>query len=74
MSDPRVPALRARLQITDSRGERDLAGPCRLAVQPMAAGNPRELLRRELEAAVKRFQERHGLTADGAWAREHARR
>jgi murein L,D-transpeptidase YcbB/YkuD len=56
MDDPRVPALRYRL-ITSG----DLAGD----LQPPT---PPQSLRydAELEAGVKRFQERHGLTADGA--------
>ena len=54
MSDPRVPVLRTRLQFT-----RDLpaSGP---------GAEPADLYDPELEAAVTRFQERHGLTADGA--------
>jgi murein L,D-transpeptidase YcbB/YkuD len=72
MSDPRVPAVRARLQVT-----RDYPAP--VTVQPAQAnGNvpgatgsaPLEvpspdLYDAGLEAAVKFFQERHGLTADG---------
>jgi murein L,D-transpeptidase YcbB/YkuD len=54
MSDPRVPVLRDRLQFT-----RDLptGGP---------ALDPVDLYDAGLEAAVKHFQDRHGLTADGA--------
>jgi len=56
MSDPRVPALRHRLRVT-----KDLAGDTGPPTQPEStAYDP------ELEAAVKRFQERHGLTPDGA--------
>lgn len=54
-SDPRVPALRHRLQVS-----RDLVPS---APEPYP---PSQLYDAELEAAVKRFQERHGLTADGA--------
>jgi len=56
MSDPRVPALRHRLRVT-----KDLAGDTGPPTQSEStAYDP------ELEAAVKRFQERHGLTPDGA--------
>jgi murein L,D-transpeptidase YcbB/YkuD len=74
MSDPRVPVLRARLQVT-----RDYPAP--VAAQPAqadgsvavpAAGDGTaapapspELYGPDLEAAVKFFQDRHGLTADG---------
>jgi murein L,D-transpeptidase YcbB/YkuD len=51
MADPRVPALRARLVVTGD-----------LAPAP-AAG---ELYDEALVAAVRRFQLRHGLEADGA--------
>jgi murein L,D-transpeptidase YcbB/YkuD len=51
MTDPRVPTLRARLQVT-----KDFPAP------PAA---PEEVYDASLEAAVKFFQERHGLTADG---------
>jgi murein L,D-transpeptidase YcbB/YkuD len=54
MSDPRVPVLRARLQFT-----RDLPAEG-------GAPDPADLYDAGLEAAVKRFQERHGLAADGA--------
>ena len=55
-SDPRVATLRERLLVT-----RDLAAG---GVPPPAS--PQELVYdAELEAAVKHFQERHGLTADG---------
>jgi murein L,D-transpeptidase YcbB/YkuD len=51
-SDPRVPAVRQRLAAT---GELDAAA---------AGGDP--VLDEVLVAAVKRFQERHRITADGA--------
>lgn len=52
VSDPRVPVMRARLQVTG-----DFAG---------VAPTPADVYDAELEAAVKRFQERHGLAQDGA--------
>jgi murein L,D-transpeptidase YcbB/YkuD len=55
-SDPRVPALRYRLKVT-----KDLAGDLAPPTPPLATNYDAEL-----EAAVKRFQERHGLTPDGA--------
>ena len=55
-SDPRVPALRYRLKVT-----KDLAGDLAPPTPP-----PDTNYDTELEAAVKRFQERHGLTPDGA--------
>jgi L,D-transpeptidase YcbB len=57
MSDPRVPVMRARLQVTRDFVPGDASST--LAALP-------ELYDPELELAVKRFQERHGLTADGA--------
>jgi len=70
MSDPRVPAMRARLQITKDYVAASLASapPLPTAVQdgtPPPVPGP-GFYDAELEAAVKRFQERHGLTADGA--------
>ena len=56
LDDPRVPALRYRLTVTG-----DLAGDLQPPAPPMDLA-----FDAELEAAVKRFQERHGLTADGA--------
>ncbi len=55
-SDPRVPALRYRLTVT-----KDLAGELAPPTPPLDTNYDAEL-----EAAVKRFQERHGLTPDGA--------
>jgi murein L,D-transpeptidase YcbB/YkuD len=55
-SDPRVPALRYRLTVT-----KDLAGDLAPPIPPLDTNYDAEL-----EAAVKRFQERHGLTPDGA--------
>ena len=56
ISDPRVPALRYRLKVT-----KDLAGDLEAPLPPLDTNyDP------ELEAAVKRFQLRHGLTPDGA--------
>jgi murein L,D-transpeptidase YcbB/YkuD len=53
MSDPRVPLMRTRLQVTKDY----VAGS--LAPEP-------DFYDADLEAAVQRFQERHGLTADAA--------
>jgi len=70
MTDPRVATMRARLEVTKDY----VAG----SVAPSAAAPPavpqvdavppqgQDYYDAELEAAVKRFQERHGLTADGA--------
>ena len=56
MSDPRVPALRYRLTVT-----KDLEGTLEAPTPPYdTVYDP------ALEAAVKRFQLRHGLTPDGA--------
>jgi murein L,D-transpeptidase YcbB/YkuD len=55
ISDPRVPALRNRLRVTHDLND---AAPEQYP--------PSQLFDESLEAAVKRFQERHGLTADGA--------
>jgi len=54
-SDPRVPALRYRLKVT-----KDLAGDLAPPIPPLDTNYDAEI-----EAAVKRFQERHGLTPDG---------
>ncbi len=56
LDDPRVPALRYRLTVTG-----DLAGDLQPPAPPLNLA-----FDVELESAVKRFQERHGLTADGA--------
>jgi murein L,D-transpeptidase YcbB/YkuD len=70
MTDPRVASMRARLQVT-----RDyVAGsPAPTAPPPSTAQvggtSPApgpDYFDADLEAAVMRFQERHGLTADGA--------
>jgi len=60
MTDPRVPVMRARLQVT-----KDFVPGA--AASSLAA--PADLYDAELEAAVRRFQERHGLTSDGAVGR-----
>ena len=52
MSDPRVPVLRRRLEITGDVGAGRAAEP--------------EFFDPVLEAAVKHFQLRHGMTADGS--------
>ena len=52
-SDPRIPALRRRLAITDG------------ATPDAAPGEDAELYDPELVAATVRFQIRHGLSADG---------
>ena len=57
MESPRVAALRARLAMTG-----DLEGPME-AVAP-------ELFDAAVEEAVKRFQQRHGLDADGVVGRQ----
>ena len=56
LSDPRVPVLRKRLAVTND-----------LVAQPgSAAPTDSKLYDAVLEQGVKAFQERHGLTADGA--------
>jgi len=52
MTDPRVPVLRRRLEITGDLGVARITEP--------------ELFDPSLELAVKRFQTRHGVTPDGA--------
>jgi murein L,D-transpeptidase YcbB/YkuD len=70
MTDPRVATMRSRLQVT-----RDYvaAGPTPATPPPTTAQGGTapsapgpDFYDADLEAAVKRFQERHGLTADGA--------
>jgi murein L,D-transpeptidase YcbB/YkuD len=61
MNDPRVPLLRERLQIT-----RDLAVPADRTASATGATTDATLYDAALEQAVKAFQERHGLAADGA--------
>jgi len=56
VSDPRVPALRYRLTVS-----KDLEGTLEAPTPPYDT-----LYDPALEAAVKRFQQRHGLTPDGA--------
>lgn len=56
MTDPRVPELRERLRITH-----DLEAAAAPATEPSL-----QAYDAALEAAVRRFQERHGLAADGA--------
>jgi murein L,D-transpeptidase YcbB/YkuD len=74
MSDPRVPVLRARLQVTRDYPAPVAAQPAQtggsVAVPAAGVGTPApapspELYGPDLEAAVKFFQDRHGLTADG---------
>jgi murein L,D-transpeptidase YcbB/YkuD len=70
MQDPRVPALRARLVVT-----RDLqAGGMEPPAPPQEPASPLQdgaefVYDAGLEAAVQRFQERHGLTPDGVVGR-----
>jgi murein L,D-transpeptidase YcbB/YkuD len=52
MTDPRVPVLRRRLEITGDLGVGRITEP--------------ELFDPSLEQAVRHFQTRHGMTADGA--------
>lgn len=52
MTDPRVPALRARLAVTDG-------------ASPQAPAGAEEVYDDALVAVVKRFQARHGLDVDG---------
>jgi len=57
VTDPRVATMRARLNVTKD-----------YVPGPVAPGTPpqEDFYDTELEAAVQRFQERHGLTADAA--------
>ena len=79
MEDPRVPALRTRLAVTRdypaSSAPTDLATASPATAAPGTAGvavaasaiatSPDYLYDASLEAAVRGFQERHGLTPDG---------
>ncbi len=56
MSDPRVPALRARLAVTDG-------------ASPQAPPGAEDVYDDELVAVVKSFQARHGLDVDGVAGR-----
>lgn len=62
MVDPRVPLLRRRLET-----EGDLPAPPPLAttVAPELAGDPDAVFDETVEAAVERFQNRHGIAVDG---------
>jgi len=72
MSDPRVPVLRDRLKFTRDLPAGGVAPPAPpqigapTLVGATTAAPAAETYDAELEAAVRRFQERHGLTADGA--------
>jgi len=70
MTDPRVATMRSRLQVTKdyvAEGLTPATLPPATAQDGTAPATPGpEFYDAELEAAVKRFQERHGLTADGA--------
>jgi L,D-transpeptidase YcbB len=63
MKDSRVPVLRRRLTVTH-----DLATPAAVAAAGDPFGGPAdpELFDASLEAAVRHFQVRHGMNADGA--------
>jgi murein L,D-transpeptidase YcbB/YkuD len=67
MSDPRVPVLRRRLQVTHDLPETPMPGAA--AGSTPAAGSVTagagELYDPALETAVRAFQQRHGVTADG---------
>jgi murein L,D-transpeptidase YcbB/YkuD len=70
MTDPRVPTMRKRLEVTRDYVAGSVTPP---AVTPLAAPQidavpppGEDYYDAELEAAVKRFQERHGLTTDAA--------
>ncbi len=72
MNDARVPVLRARLQVTQDLPIGAAAATpdaVPVAIPPVghaASAAAADHYGPELEAAVKRFQERHGLAADGA--------
>jgi murein L,D-transpeptidase YcbB/YkuD len=70
MTDPRVATMRSRLQVTK---DYVAAGPAPATLPPTTAQGGAapfapgpDFYDADLEAAVKHFQERHGLTADGA--------
>ena len=63
MQDARVPVLRKRLQVTR---DLDATAPASPATAPDVVAPPADLYDPALEAGVKRFQERHGLTPDAA--------
>ena len=74
MSDARVPTVRERLQYTRDLQAGGVTPPAPPQERPPLQGQPPaqdglppqdEVYDAELEAAVRRFQERHGLTADG---------
>lgn len=68
MTDARIPMLRRRLEVTrDLASAPDAAAPVQVGqrVEEGMVTDP-DLYGPELEAAVKAFQERHGLAADGA--------
>jgi murein L,D-transpeptidase YcbB/YkuD len=66
MSDARVPTMRARLQVTKDLEPGGAALPAPPQDGTASPAQAADVYDAELEAAVKRFQERHGLTADGA--------
>jgi murein L,D-transpeptidase YcbB/YkuD len=63
MQDARVPVLRKRLQVTRDLDATAATSP---ATAPDDVAPPADLYDSALEAGVKRFQERHGLTPDAA--------
>ncbi len=67
MIDPRVPALRQHLTVTGDLAAAERASGGAPGVSAYEAPLPPydTTYDPELEAAVKRFQDRHGLTADG---------
>jgi L,D-transpeptidase YcbB len=66
MSDPRVPVLRSRLQFTRDLPAEIVTAPAVPMPTDAAMAPTVDTYDAELEAAVKRFQDRHGLAADGA--------
>lgn len=67
MRDERVPLLRARLAITGDLEGADFAAPQADSADPLQAAGTL-VYDDGLEAAVRRFHTRHGLTADGLLA------